>query len=239
MCDINFGRSFLRFSTDHSNHTPRLDVDAVCTVDGKQYALTCECIGEKMYCDTGLIHDPVAEFNLIAEAGAQLMLLKRHADGGEDIRSLHRFGDKMPTRDGQGATIQLLDVSLARCAKVVPIETYDAFHDALHNDKVVNARTTYTDDDGVEVVMEYPCRTINAHNDEPRWQVDAGPVLMTVGGAVEHELPIARLDMAFMVYNRFDYAEAVLRRGDVTLQSANQYGVRRMLDCLHEIFVVE
>lgn len=243
VCDINFSRSFLWFSTDHSQHTPRLDVDAACTIikpggERRQYFLTCECIGEKMYADTGLIHDPVAEFNLIAEPRQQVMLLKRHADGAQDLRSPHRFGDAMPTNDGKGAHIKRLDVRLGRWSGATPITDFQTFHDALHDGVVVNGRTTYTDDDGSQIIMEYPCRTINAHNHDPKWQVDACPVLMTVGGESAHELEVTRLDMASIVFNRFDYAEVVIRRGSASLDGANQYAVRRTLECQSELFAV-
>jgi hypothetical protein len=241
---IDFRRSFLRFSTDHSGHTPRLDVDAACTLisrDGtrRQYFLTCECIGEAMYVQTGLIHDPVSEFNLIAEPGQQIMQLKRHAGGERDVRSPHRVGDRMPTRDGRGARVKLLEVTVAPARSVRPIAGYEQFHAALHGDVCIQARTTYQDADGTQVLMEYPCRTINTHNTEPKWQVDAGPVLMTVGDSDESPLEITRLDMAFIVFNRMDYAEAVIRRGGPTLASANQYGIRRAIACQHELFTVE
>jgi hypothetical protein len=49
----DFSCSFLLFQSDRVNHTPRLQLDAVCTVTGsdgatRQFALTTACVGENM-----------------------------------------------------------------------------------------------------------------------------------------------------------------------------------------------
>lgn len=247
--DIDFGRSHLYFRTTRVNHTPRLLLDAACTLrqtDGteKTYYLTCACIGEAMYVQTGLIHEPVAQFNLIAEPRRQFLMIKRHASAAHDIRSAQKFGDVMPTHDGKGAKMVDLDVKVSRHARTTPITTYEQFRDALLNNRLINARTTYTDDNGKStVIMDYPCKTVNVAHDKPAWQVDAGPVLMpAVSGPVT--LEVERLDQAFIVYNRFDYAECVIRRRtslgtDPAAGENHHYSLRRNLTCRHELFEVE
>lgn len=246
--DLDFGRSFLTFSTTRVNHTPRLRIDSTCTLSGpdgrgKTYFATCACIGEAMYVPTGLIHEPVCEFNLIAAPRDEFLMIKKHADSAADVRSAHRFGDVMPTHDGKGAKVIGLDVQLVRFRHVEPITTYGEFREALLGGRVIHARTSYTEDDGTRVVLEYPANTTNVAHDREAWQVDAGPIVMpTPGAASDNILQVSRLDLAYLVFNRFDYAEAVLRQpspigktGAATLH----YTLRHTLShCRHELFAV-
>src|SRR4051812_14343830 len=56
----DFGRSFLRWTSTRNNHTPRMQVDAACTLTrngrSREYFLSALCTGEKMYADKDLIH---------------------------------------------------------------------------------------------------------------------------------------------------------------------------------------
>jgi len=237
---IDFGRSHLTFRTTRVNHTPRLVLDGACTMGGKRYFLTCACIGEAMYLREGLIHEPVMEFNLIASPRDQFVMIKRMADAEDDVRSVHKFGDVMPTHDGKGAKMIELDVHLRPAEKAEPITTYAQFRAALLEAKTINGRTTFTDEDGSETVMDYPCKTVNVRHDAEDWQVDAGPVLMPAGPQ-KGEFPVARLDMAYIVYNRFDYSETVIRQRTAIKAggATNHYSLRQNLTCRNEIFVME
>jgi len=242
--DVDFGRSNLYFSTNHSHHTPRLLIDAIChvTPPGKErmtFYLTCACIAERMYTPTDLIHDPVAEFNLIAQVEGEVVMIKRHADASGDVRTALRFGQAMPTHDGKGATIKRLDVSLSRFQDVSPITMDVEFQDALLNNQPINVRTSFTDKaTGFDIVMEYPAKTVNTKNDTTGWQVDAGPVLAPNGNKPD-DLTVEHLDLGFIVFNRDDYAEIVIR-DTVALKDGgktNHYQIRRNIDCRNELFV--
>jgi hypothetical protein len=243
LCDIDFSRSYLRFRTTRVNHTPRLQVDALCALlrpDGttRKYFLTCACIGEAMYVETNLIHEPVSEFNLIAAPGEEFLLLKRHAEARHDTRSAHQVGDTMPTHDGRGAQVMELEVALAHVA-MQPIESYHQFRDALLNNRPINARTTYKESDGTQVTLEYPARTVNVSHERDAWQVDAGPIVMPRGEETTGTLEVARLDLAYLVFNRWDYAEAVLQDAppDSNGNATKHYRLRRNLCCRNELFV--
>jgi hypothetical protein len=235
----------LRFRTTRVNHTPRLTVDAACTLTPPggtpaTYYLTSPCIAEEMYVETGLIHEPASEFALIALPRHHFVTLKRHGDGRHDQRALRRFGEVMPTHDGRGATTVELDVTVRRHAAAEPIADYDAFRAALLDDQVIAARTTFSDDDGTLVEMEYPCRCVNVAHEARDWQVDAGPVLMPAAPTADADLPAASLDLAYVVFNRWDYAEAVLRRPTAAEAppAACHYALRRAIRCRHELFRV-
>jgi len=250
MCNIDFGRTFLRFTSTRVEHTPRLRIDAACTLapaDGplRTYFLTCTCIGERMYVPVDLIHDPVSEFNLVAEPGVEFLMIKRHACAEHDVRSAHRLGETMPTHDGKGAAVVKLDVTVARHPQMTTVDRYQTFHDALLGDRPMNGRTTYTDDDGsTQVIMEYPACTVNVAHDREAWQVDAGPVLMPVHDD-PRRLDVERFDQAFLVYNRWDYAETVIRCPVATASvpgtfaQTRFYNLRRNLHCQNELFVAE
>ncbi len=246
--DVDFGRSYLTFSTTRVNHTPRLQIDAACTFcppqgQARTYFLTVACIGEAMYVPTGLIHEPVCEFNLIAAPCDEFVMIKRHANSDHDVRSAHRFGDVMPTHDGKGAKVIGLDVKLIRAREVEPISNYEAFRDALLSGAMINGRTTYTDEDGkTQVTLEYPTKTTNVAHDKEAWQVDAGPIAMP---ATNHSssLTAERLDLAYLVFNRWDYAEAVIAQRTPLSNTPNapathHYSLRRNLVCRNELFVL-
>ena len=56
----DYSRSFLQFTTDHSNHTPRMQLEASCWLSGEgegvEFFLTSDCISERMYSPSGLVH---------------------------------------------------------------------------------------------------------------------------------------------------------------------------------------
>ena len=235
--DIDFGRTYLRFSTTRVNHTPRLDVDAACALIGpdgdvRRYFLTCPCIGERMYVRQDMILEPPCEFNLIAAPDDQFLMTKRHASAEHDVRTAHRFGEVMPTHDGEGAKVIELAVDVNRHAVVRPVQTCEDFRQALVGNRPMNGRTTFLDEDGVTtVVMDYPLRTVNVANDKEAWQVDAGPVLLPAFDPAG-DLEVSRFGTAFMVFNAWDYAELVIRQptpvggGDAR---TNHYSLRRGL----------
>jgi len=260
MHDIDYGKSFLFFSTrEHTPHTPRMRLDAACTLTGgpdgspefaRTYFLTSPCIAESMYRDSDFIHDPAAEFIMIAKPSDQFVMLKRHASAALDIRSTHRFNEVMPTKDGKGARVIRLDVVLARLRNVQRIETYEQFHDAHMAGKCINGRTIFTDADGAtRITMDYPASTTNVRHGEPHWQVDAGPVIIPADprnspSATPDSPEVARMQIGFMVFNRWDYAELVVREAmtlspDQPALKTNHYHRRIKLACLHELYVGE
>ena len=226
----DFGRSYLRFRSDRVNHTPRLQLDAACTVhlpDGsvRQFVLTSPCIGENMYVDEGMIQEPICEFVMIAEHRSEYAIMKWYADAARDVHQARRFGEAMPTASGVPARVTTLDVHLARCPTVEPIVSHAAFEAAVMANRAVIGRTTYQlDDGGTTVVLDYPCKTVNVAHGRTAWQVDAGPVLVprltpspVAAGTTEAEvLFVARLGPAFAVFNRWDRVE-ITPRGRVTL----------------------
>jgi hypothetical protein len=241
--DWDFARSFLRFTSDRVNHTPRLQLDALCRVTlpdqtSHQLVLTAPCLGESMYAASGLIHQPTFEFVMVAEAGVAFAVLRHHANAADDLAEAHRVGEAMSTRSGVPARVTALDVTLRRFEAVVPISDYDGFRVALLEDQPILGRTSYRRDDGALVELEYPVKTANVAHGAPAWQVDAGPVPWPDPSA-DGELLVGRVGLAYLVYNDFGWAEVARRvptpLGDGAPATAH-YGAVRRVDVRNELF---
>lgn len=241
--DIDFGRSYVRFTTDSIAHTPRLQIDAACTLIGadgswRQYFLTCPCIGERMYVPTGLIHQPPSEFHMIGQPGVEFLMLKRLPSARDDVRSAHRVGEAMPTQHGMPATVTHWEVGLRTLPRLAPIRTCAEFRAALLEDRPMNARTTY-ELAGERVILDYPAKTVNIGNQDEVWQVDAGPVLMPTEPQ-QGPLAVTRFNLAYLVFNRWDYAEAAVRRAtpldDAGGAQTSHYSGLMPLQCQNELF---
>lgn len=256
---IDYGRSYLRFRSDRVNHSPRLQLDASCLLrfaDGRErrFVLTSPCIGERMYEETGLIHEPPFEFLMVGEHGSEYAIHRKHATADGDAREVHRFGEAMETAGGVPARIQELDVHLTTYGRVEPITTYEGFRDALLGNRPVNGRTTYLAADGATtVVLEYPAKTMNVAHGRALWQVDAGPALVPdlAGPVASGDVLAGRFDVAFLVFNRWDYVEMVAREvvaageagagagagpGAAGALMTTHYGRRRGLAVRNELF---
>jgi hypothetical protein len=257
MSVIDFARSTLIFRTTRVQHTPRLQLDATCTLTGRdgetrRFVLTCPCIGEHMYLDTGLIQEPPFEFLMIAEHQREYAIIRKHASAAHDVREAHRFGESMSTRSGVPAALTGLDVRLTPYPHLQAVRPDTAHADlraALDHDWPVVGRTTYLDPDGeTTVVLDYPVKILNVAIDRPVWQVDTGPILVPdlQPGGVGAEGPLAgRFTLAFLVFNRWDRAELALRRptpllpaepGRPSPLATEHYSQVRTLAARHELF---
>jgi hypothetical protein len=196
-----------------------LAVDAACRLelpDGgvREFFLTCPCIGERMYVESGLIHEPPFEFLMIAEHQAEYAIVRRHFDAPEAPYECHRFGEAMSTQSGVPARVTALDVFPAPLEGARRVATYDDFRDALLGNRPLVGTTRYVADDGeTKITLRYPAKTVNVAHGQEAWQVDAGPLLMPdpraslgAGG-----LLCGAFHIAYLVFNRLDRAETVVR----------------------------
>ncbi len=246
MDHFDFARSFLKFTTDHSNHTPRLQVDASCTLTprggpGTTYYLTASCISESMYAPANLVHQPASEFVMIASPGEEYMIIKCFAAARPDLCEAHRVGQKMSTHCGQSSTMLKVEVDMALAARVRKLVEYDEIRSAILGNRCLNGRTAFRDEEGTEVVMDYPIRICNIPHDQRRWQVDTGRVLLPSRPG-NLGLTVSRLSPAYIVFNDWDWAEVAilsLATSDQKKLSAAQYCDIRRLTTKNEIFCLE
>jgi hypothetical protein len=253
---IDFARSYLVFRSTRVNHTPRLQLDAACTLSGlsgpdgapRRFVLTCPCIGEHMYLPAGLIQQPPYEFLMVAEHRREYAILRRHATvpAAGTLPEAHRLGEAMSTRSGVPAPVVALDVSLATHAQVRPATSHADLRAALDAGWPVLGRTTYLAEDGqTTVALEYPVKVLNVAVDRPLWQVDTGPVLvpdLSPSGPGDPGPLAGRFNLAFLVYNTWDRAEIALRRptvlvaGEGVQVATEHYSEVRALPARNELF---
>lgn len=149
---------------------------------------------------------------------------------------------QLPTHDGIGAVVTKFEYSMRYFAEVVEITTYDEVYDAVINYKPILGRTHYIDHrkDEIEVVSEYPVSIINVRHKHQVWQVDAGPVILP-DFTIEKKLKVSVFRQAFLVYNRWDYAEYVMQL-PVIHKGADHpfvhYTDHKPLDARNQLFVV-
>ncbi|PYV15037.1 MAG: hypothetical protein DMG07_10675 [Acidobacteria bacterium] len=71
-------------------------------------------------------------------------------------------------------------------------------------------------------LLEYPIGIVSSMREMQRFQVDTGPLLVP-DFTSQAEREIDRLEMAYIIYNRFDRAEFILRRPTrITEQSSRE-----------------
>jgi hypothetical protein len=224
----DFSRSFLLFRSDRVNHTPRLQLDAVCTVTAsgeaaRQFVLTTACVGENMYVAEGLVQLPAYEFVMIAEHRTEYAIRKRGATTAEDVREARRFGEAMPTYSGHQTRVTELAVRLVPLEHATPLTTYDEIQAAMLAQQPITCRTSYTAAaNGTRVVLEYPAKIVNVQHDRPNWQIDTGPILVPDFEATS-TLFVGRLELAYILFNSWNRAE-VLERRPTPVTSAGDRG---------------
>jgi hypothetical protein len=155
---IDFARSYLVFRSTRVDHTPRLQLDAACSLTGpdgatRRFVLTCPCIGEHMYVPAGLIQEPPYEFLMVAEHRREYAIHRRHASAARDSREAHRLGEAMSTVSGVPAPVTALDVSLATHKSVRQAASQADLRAALDNGWPVVGRTSYLAEDGETTVL--------------------------------------------------------------------------------------
>ncbi|HUV08255.1 MAG TPA: hypothetical protein VMX75_11030 [Spirochaetia bacterium] len=100
------------------------------------------------------------------------------------------------------------------------IDSYGEIRDAILGNKILNARTTYTSEDGrMRYRLDYPVVVCNVPHDQEGWQIDTGPMLVPDPGLsgppdpdFSSPLPITCLNLGYIVFNSVDWAEIALRR---------------------------
>ncbi len=245
-CDYN--NSFLLWSITAKDHTPRSALQASCKIRGRdeafrEYFLGSSCAGEQMYVEKNLIQLPTAEVNKIFSLNDEHMIIKYFAEPPGILQVAHRLGEKMPTHDGTGAVVTKFEYGMRYFTEVLEMTTYEEVYHAVINNKPILGRTRYIDHrngDHIEVVSEYPVSVINVRHEHQIWQVDAGPVILP-DFTIEEKLEVSVFRQAFLVYNRWDYAEYVMQL-PILHKGADHptvhYTNPKPLDARNQLFVV-
>ena len=73
--------------------------------------------------------------------------------------------------------------------------------------------TTLRGEEEIDVVLEYPITVMNARHKHDTWQIDTGLILVP-DFSIECKLEVGIFRRAYIVYNKWDYAEHVMELPD-------------------------
>lgn len=218
---IDFYNSFVQWSSPTDDHTPRVALYAGCRIrredeEFKQYYLGYPCAGEQMYVKKNIFHQPTLDVHFVCSEGDQLMFVKHFADAPGFSRLANRLGETVPTHDGKGSTITEMNMAIRNFNDVVEMTEYQEVYDAVVKNMPILGRTSYTtlkDDKEIDVVLEYPVTVMNIRHKHDTWQVDTGLILVP-DFSIEYKLEVEIFRRAYIVYNKWDYAEHVMELPD-------------------------
>jgi hypothetical protein len=236
----------------------RILIEARCDMsDGSGHSdsfyMIAACRTEWMYREDVLFQDPNREYRGIWSQ-------ERHISLGSGM--VCETGELRPQSTGQvgwvtgsddyvvrrslrcDETFNYMSLTLRHHAEVEALPDDEAVVAATIAHRPLVARTELCDEaSGMRAVLEYPVRTMNFHTERRRFQVDNGPVIVpdfTYGS--EHW--IEWLDLAHVVYNRFDRAEFLIRRptpvlvDGVQVCSVHHFSEVRQCAAQHAFFAV-
>jgi hypothetical protein len=241
----DFPRSFLQWTSTNNNHSPRLQIEAACTLEGsagkREFFLTAACAGETMYAERDLIHLPASEFAVIYCPDGEYVFFKWHADPRLDVCEAHRVGEAMTTHDGRGAPIVEMRLAMAHHASVRPLAGYTEIRQAILGNRPLLAQTQYRDEAaGLTVTLDYPVRVCNVAHGRERWQIDTGPIVLP-DAMPPSARPIECLRPGYIVYNCWDWAEVIVRapRSASPYAAASHFSESRRLDARNSLYCIE
>ncbi len=232
MSAIDFSRSYMRWFNSRNN--VRILIDAACTLiddaagTTEAYYLIAPCRGEDTYGKGYLTQVPGYEF-----CGVW---------GEQDKRTLRFAWRSLDDRHKYAGETDTLEIR--RFENTRPLEDAEAIYQAtMDSSEPIICRTTIRDERrGLTAVLEYPCNTMNVVDGPMRFQVDTGPLIIpdfTLYSAKNVEM----MDVAYVVFNRFDEAEFVVRKpapisdGDRPLFYRTDYSELRDYTAKNEVLI--
>ena len=198
---IDFSRSYMRWF--HEGNNVRILIDAACTLideaTGKSdsYYLIAPCRGEYTHEDGQLIKMPSYEYCGIWGERDQ-MTIRTHWVSDRDNRTYSARRNVLHIRRFSRSRNLYNNAAVVRA-------TIDSIEPMV-------CRTTLRDEKrGLRAVLEYPCNTMNVKESPMRFQVDTGPLIVPdFNSQAEHA--VERFEVGYVVWNRYDEAQFVLRK---------------------------
>ncbi len=240
MKDYNFQSSFLMWTSTGNNHTPRLQIEAACALDGPrakgEFFLTEMCTGEQMYVDKDVIHLPANEFAVVYSPAGEFVFFKYFADMSRNISETHRVGEAMSTQDGRGTPIVDMSVQMARWSSARELREYADIREAVLGNRPLNAQSEYVVEDGTKVTMTYPVKICNISNSMERWQIDT-PLLVPDFSA-RTERPVGMFRPGYIVFNAWTWAEVIMRSPNGKGGEPSHFSDSRRLEVTNRLFAV-
>ena len=226
VCD--FSRSFITFRidtamqpattfSDKPNYTAnnaRIQLESLCELTRQggptvQYFLGASCKTERVNVAEDIWLQPNADFCMIVSA-EHFLIIKRYDSCSRKMMYYPPSLGEQPHR--QSGQIQdaytKLSVDLQRMEGHLLETVPEAVDLGFANCPLIGI-TEFKTDDGFDVRLEYPIKTINLGDRELFYQTDTGPVLFPQQPS-QHEPPIESFDLAYIAVNSKDWAELLL-----------------------------
>ncbi|MFP6676148.1 MAG: hypothetical protein VB878_13785 [Pirellulaceae bacterium] len=225
-CD--FSRSFLTFRVDslaqpsitqsskpnHTVNNARIQIDCICELtrpDGRKstYVLGAACKTERVNVAEDIWTQPNANFCLTV-SDDEFLVIKKYDHCGRRVMAYPSSQGEQPHR--QSGFVRDAYAKLSVDIRRRPgreLSEIDTIIEAAFANKQLVAVTSWTTDDGYDVRLEYPVRTINIGDREKFYQTDTGPILFPQTNT-ECELLIECFQLAFIAVNSPDWAELLV-----------------------------
>jgi hypothetical protein len=225
-CD--FSRSFLTFRLDslaqpsitqstkpnHSANNPRIQLDCICqltTPAGRvsTYVLGASCKTERVNVSQDIWTQPNANFCLTV-SDDEFLVMKKYDHCGRRVMAYPPSQGEQPHRQSgfvrEAYSNLSIDIHRQSCCQL--LET-DKIIEATFANVPLVAVTRWVTDDGYDVRIEYPVKTINIGDRERFYQTDTGPILFPQLNR-EYGLLIECFQLAFIAVNSHDWAEILI-----------------------------
>ena len=167
----------------------------------EQFVLIAPCRSEWVYAEKQMFQIPSREYRNIYSLTEERQMGRAITDDGASQRG-HPVSD----------TFRSLEIDIVRFPRGRVLDTPAAVNEATDDNVPLIGRTRISEPErGLSYVLEYPIKTMNFRPENSSFQVDTGPLLVPDFDSGEAKA-IDRLEMAHIAYNRFNYAEFILRR---------------------------
>lgn len=197
-------------SSRQGSNIARIQLDAICTVDGwgaggasETFHLIAPCRSEAMYKDGQLFQIPNYEFCGIFTHD-RVSLVRTHWTSDCEQTDIHTITDRFDR-----VALDYTELPAER------LESWTKIVDATLANRLLVARTRIKDEaSGATALLEYPIKTMNVIRDPDRYQVDTGPIIVPLFDSTASD-PLERFAIAHAVYWQDDRVEFILRKPHV------------------------
>lgn len=256
---VDFARSYVWWRSDRDKLPPatvtvpppyslnnaRVPLDCLCTVTetasgrSRRFALGVSCKTEAVGAEDGIWPQPNADFKPVLSDDGEFLSLKTYDIVGRQlslyVESLGMQPERQVVRVEEAFESARTDVERVEARTLT---TSAAAVEAILANRTLVARTLYSNG-RYEVELEYPVKTVNANERDVLFQPDTGPVLVP-GLEVEPEDLIGSLELAFIAFHRFDWAELLIRVPVPVAEGVevHHYAKSVRIDCRNELLLL-
>ena len=220
VCD--FRHAYLHFELDFTKQPPvtvtveqpftlnhvRIPVECRCVINGVAYVLGAACKTESVNVTQDVWTLPNADFNPVFSE-EHFMIIK--AWDHRERQVPHGMTEGYQPRRQSGLVSQALPHHRIDTPTVHARRLHDADEawEAVMNNLPLISRTCYQTEDGLDVVLEYPVKTVNVSNRDAFCQPDTGPVLVPMPN-LNARTTIERLHLAYVAHCGKSWAEFIV-----------------------------